>query len=74
MGLWTPAPLDPLGSFLIEAALGLELEGVGEAKPAWLLESLRANNAQASLSWGLPMLVAAMLEIEVEIEAAAETV
>ena len=57
MGCWTGAPLF---SVLTEAAEGLELEGVGDAKPAWLLESLRASNAQASLSCGLPMLVAAM--------------
>ena len=59
MGVWTGAPLF---SVFTEAAEGeaAELEGVGEAKPAWLLESLRASKAHASLSCGLPMLVAAM--------------
>ena len=61
MGCWTGAPLF---SVLTEAAEGeVELEAdVGEAKPAWLLESLRASKAHASLScaW-LPMLVAAII-------------
>ena len=60
MGVWTGAPLF---SVFTEAADGeaAELEGVGEAKPAWLLESLRASKAQASLSCGFPMLVAAII-------------